>query len=140
MKRKQLIIIGVAVLAAALLLYMIFGSDGKSEASRFRLANIERGDVESVVSATGTLSAVTTVQVGTQVSGRIEELKVDFNDRVKKGQLIARIDPTLQEQAVRDAEAGVERAQAETDQAQREYDRNLQLFQRSTGWRSPRPT
>jgi len=129
MKRKQLVIIAAGVLVAAVLGYLIFGRSAKSE-TQFRMAAVERGNIEATVSATGTLSAVTTVQVGTQVSGRIDELKVDFNDRVKKGQLIARIDPTLQQQAVRDAEAGVERSQAEADQAQREYDRNLQLFQR----------
>src|SRR5688500_14733340 len=75
------------------------------------------------------LGSVTTVQVGTQVSGQVAAIHVDFNDTVKKGQLIARIDPTLQQQSVRDAEAGFERVQAELVQAQRDYDRNKQLFE-----------
>lgn len=127
---KKLIIVIAAVLVAAIAAYFVFRKSGTDTTAEFRLAPVERGDLEALVSATGTLSAVTTVQVGTQVSGRVEELKVDFNDAVKKGQLIARIDPTLQQQAVRDAEAGVERSQAELDQSQREYDRNLVLFQR----------
>jgi HlyD family secretion protein len=73
---------------------------------------------------------VPTVSVGTQVSGKVVEILVDFNDRVKKGQLIARIDPTLTEQAVRDAQAGLERNQAELEQSDQEFRRNEQLFQR----------
>jgi HlyD family secretion protein len=68
------------------------------------------------------------VQVGTQVSGQISAIYVDFNDHVRKGQLLARIDPTLQRQAVEDADAGLERAQAQLTQAQAEYERNRQLF------------
>jgi HlyD family secretion protein len=80
------------------------------------------------VSATGQLSAVTTVQVGTQVSGQVSQIYVDFNDRVKKGQLLARIDPTLAQQAVLDAQAGVIRAQADLDRSKAEYDRNKTLY------------
>ena len=94
----------------------------------YRFATIERSNIEMTVSATGALSAVRTVQVGTQVSGQIAQIYVDFNDRVKKGQLLARIDPTLQEQAVRDAKAGLERSDVALAQARREYDRNKQLF------------
>src|SRR5919107_4892994 len=78
----------------------------------YRLGKIERADVRQTVSATGTLGAVRTVEVGTQVSGQIAALYVDFNSHVKKGQLIARIDPILQEQAVADAQAGVSAAPA----------------------------
>jgi HlyD family secretion protein len=128
--KKKLYVIAAGALAAAVVAYLVLGRGSKDGSSEFRLAPVERGDVEALVSATGTLSAVTTVQVGTQVSGRVDALMVDFNDTVKKGQLIARIDPTLQQQTVRDAEAGVERSQAELDQSQREYDRNKQLFDR----------
>jgi HlyD family secretion protein len=99
-----------------------------TEAPAYRLAAVERGSVRATVSATGALSAVRTVQVGTQASGQVSAIYVDFNDRVRKGQLIARIDPTLQQQSVQDAQAGLERAQAQLDQAKREYDRNRQLF------------
>ena len=129
MNSKRLIIGAALVLLAAAAAWM-YGNHERGEASPYRFAAVERGDLEAIVSATGKLSAVTTVQVGTQVSGQIEKILVDFNDRVKQGQLIARIDPTLQEQTVRDAQAGVERNQAELEQAQREYDRNLQLFER----------
>lgn len=98
------------------------------ETTQYRFATVERGDLEASVSATGTLGAVRTVSVGTQVSGQISELFVDFNDKVKKGQLLARIDPTLQEQAVTDALASLERVQAQALQAQREYNRNRELM------------
>jgi HlyD family secretion protein len=98
------------------------------EAPAYRLAAVERGSLQSAVSATGALSAVRTVQVGTQVSGQVSGIYVDFNARVRKGQLLARIDPTLQQQAVQDAQAGVERAQAQLSLAQSEYERNKQLF------------
>jgi HlyD family secretion protein len=127
---KMRLIVGAAVVLVLAAAAWMYRHNGEREASPYRLAAVERGDLEAIVSATGKLSAVTTVQVGTQVSGQIERILVDFNDRVKHGQLIARIDPTLQEQAVRDAQAGLERNQAELEQAQREYDRNLQLFER----------
>src|SRR6185503_10221775 len=102
-------------------------ADGK-EAPTYRTAAVQRTTLKSTVSATGALSAVRTVQVGTQVSGQVAQLYVDFNDKVHKGQLLARIDPTLQQQAVQDAQAQLEKAQAQLKQAQDEYDRNKQLL------------
>ncbi|MDB4892759.1 MAG: putative macrolide-specific efflux protein [Gemmatimonadetes bacterium] len=98
-----------------------------SSTPQYRLGSVERGNIRATVSATGTLGAVRTVEVGTQVSGQISAINVDFNDHVKKGQLIARIDPTLQQQAVQDAQAGVARAQAPLTQAKLEYERNKTL-------------
>jgi len=93
----------------------------------YRLAKVERGSIRSTVSATGTLGAVRTVEIGTQVSGQIAALNVDFNSHVKKGQLIARIDPVLQEQAVSDAQAGVARAEAVVTQTRLEFERSKKL-------------
>ncbi len=126
----------VRIIAAAAVLVLVVGGfllasrGGGSDEAQFRFAEVERGDLESSVSATGQLSAVRTVQVGTQVSGQITEIYADFNDRVKRGQLLARIDPTLAQQAVQDAQAGIERAQAALLQARRDYDRNKPLFDR----------
>ena len=103
-------------------------ADG-SEAPIYRIATIERGNVKSTVSATGTLSAVQTIQVGTQVSGQIAAINVDYNARVRKGQLLARIDPTLQNQAVEEAQAQLERALATLEQAQADYTRSKQLYE-----------
>lgn len=99
-----------------------------TEVQGYRFAAIDTGSVRSTVAATGALSAVQTVEVGTQVSGQIAELHADFNDRVKKGQLLARIDPKLLQQAVQDAEAGVARAEASLAQSQEEYNRTKALY------------
>ena len=92
-------------------------------ASSYRFVTVERRDLESVVAATGTLDAVTTVQVGTQVSGIVSEILVDYNDRVEAGQVIARIDPTLLEIAVREARADLERTQASLRDARADFER-----------------
>ena len=99
-----------------------------TQAPAYRFATVTRGNLEATVSATGALSAVKTVQVGTQVSGQVSAIYADFNQHVKKGQLLARIDPTLQQQAVQDAQAGVERAQSQLTLAQSQYDREKTLF------------
>lgn len=127
MKKKRIIVLAVTVMIAAAFAWA-WAKYSREEASPYRFATVERGDIRATVAATGALSAVTTVQVGTQVSGRVVEIHADFNDRVKKGQLIARIDPTLLEQAVRDAQAGLERSRAQFEQADIEYRRNLELF------------
>jgi HlyD family secretion protein len=93
----------------------------------FRFVTVEKGDIQAVVSATGTLNAVTTVNIGTQVSGQVSALYADFNDQVKKGQLLARIDPTIAQQEVADAQANLERLRAQTNQAARDQDRNREL-------------
>jgi len=120
--------VGAIVVAAGALGLWIYRNAEAHEAPSYRFATVTRGNLESTVSATGQLSAVTTVQVGTQVSGQVSQLLVDFNDRVKKGQLLARIDPTLAQQAVLDAQAGVIRAQADLDRSKAEYDRNKTLY------------
>ncbi|MEO8215897.1 MAG: efflux RND transporter periplasmic adaptor subunit [Acidobacteriota bacterium] len=126
MKNKSLIaaITLVLITVAVTLFYRVAQA---RETPAFRFVTVEKGDLQSTVSATGALNAVTSVSVGTQVSGQVSELLVDFNDHVKKGQLLARIDPTLAQQAVVDAQANVERNQAQLLQAQRDYARNRTL-------------
>ena len=75
-------------------------------------AKVENGDIQQVVEATGTINAVTTVQVGSQVSGSISKLHVDFNSHVKKGQVIAQIDPALFQGALAQARADLENGRA----------------------------
>src|ERR1019366_2370528 len=113
--RKILII--VTAIVVALLLFWWYRHKTASGDTTFRLGFVDVGNVQQTVSATGTLNAVKTVQVGTQVSGQVAAEYADFNDQVKKGQLLARIDPTLQEQAVRDAQAQLEKSQAQLNQA-----------------------
>ena len=124
--RRWMIVVAVVAVAAATGGWLLTRGNGESPSYRF--ATVEKGDIDSVVSATGTLSAVTTVQVGTQVSGLIAELLVDFNDRVSKGQVIARLDTTLLETNLRDVEASVERSRAELKQAERDLERITSLY------------
>lgn len=124
---KKRIVASLAVVAAGAVSLWAFNRGGRERASTYRLATLDRGSVESVVSATGTLSAVRTVEVGTQVSGIVSEIRVDFNDRVTRGQVIALIDPTLLEIAVRNAEAALERSQAQLDQAEHNHQRAIAL-------------
>jgi HlyD family secretion protein len=126
MKKKSIILAAVvAVLAiAGVLIYRVALAKATPT---FRFVTIDKGNMQSTVSATGTLGAVTTVSVGTQVSGQVSALLVDFNDHVTKGQLLARIDPTLAQQAVADAQANVEKAQAQMLQASRDFARNKEL-------------
>ncbi len=115
---------GVAVLLAlAGGGYAYWRSQAGDGAPGYRFAAIERGDVEYLVSATGKLEPVTRVAVGTQVSGIISEILVDFNDQVRKGQVVARIDPTLLESAVQDAQANLARNLAQLQQLESEYGR-----------------
>ena len=97
---RPFVVIAAVVITGGSLWYF---SRGTAEPiSPYRFVTLEQGDIESVVASTGTLDAVTTVQVGTQVSGIIASIYVDFNDRVREGQIIARIDTTLLWSAVRD--------------------------------------
>src|ERR1019366_1849329 len=125
-KKRIAIIAGAEIVVAAIIWFVVRSRTNATPAYRF--ATVELGNVQQTVSATGTLSAVKTVQVGTQVSGQVAEIHADFNDRVTKGQLLARIDPTLQQQAVTDAQAQLVKAQAQYVQAKAEYDRNQPLF------------
>jgi HlyD family secretion protein len=101
----------------------------------YKTVRIERGTIVSNVAATGNLSAVTTVQVGTQVSGTIQKLYVDYNSRVKKGQVIAEIDPSLFNASVEQsqgnflsAEANVMKAKVTLADAERTFNRNKKLL------------
>lgn len=93
-------------------------SSRQGDAPVYRTAKVERGPITATVSSTGTLNPVTSVQVGTQVSGQIQQLLVDFNSPVKQGQLIARIDPETFQYRVRQAEADLESARSSVGRAQ----------------------
>ena len=125
--KKQRIAAAVALVVVAASGVAMYRRADSTQAQPYRFAAVTRGSLQSSVSATGALSAVKTVQVGTQVSGQIAALYVDFNDHVKKGQLIARIDPILQEAAVQDAEAGLAKANAVATQTQLDYERSKKL-------------
>lgn len=124
-RNRMYAVVGILVVLAA---GFWFYQRADARPAEFRFAEVQRGDVQLTVSATGTLSAVKTVSVGTQVSGQVAEIFVDFNDRVKRGQLLARIDPTLAQQSVEDARATLESRRAAFAQSQQEYERNKTLL------------
>jgi HlyD family secretion protein len=128
MRKSRIATAAFVVLSAAGGTVWFYHRADAASVPAYKTAAVTRGSLKSTVSATGTLQAVRTVQVGTQVSGQIAQIYVDFNDKVKKGQLLARIDPTLQQQAVQDAQAQLEKAQAQLSQAQDDYTRNKQLI------------
>jgi HlyD family secretion protein len=121
MNRQKLIKYGIPLLAVLILLggYWMFKKKTLKTDERFLTFKVEKGNLRRTVSSTGTLQAVITVQVGSQVSGRIQELHADFNSVVKKGEVLAVIDPaTFQAQRERalaqlaTAEASVKNAEA----------------------------
>ena len=114
--KKYIIIGSIVVIVLGVVLFFVFNnSNGKQ---KFVTEKITRGDIKSTVSSTGTVNAVTTVQVGTQVSGTIQKLFVDFNSPVKKGQLLAQIDPSILEAQVGQAQANLLSAKANLEKSQ----------------------
>ncbi len=105
------VIVLVAIVGAGSAYYMRKGT----KEPEVRTAQITRGDVVEAVQATGTLEAVTTVQVGTQVGGIVQELYADFNDIVRKGQVIARLDPTILDTQIEQQRANVTRSEADLE-------------------------
>jgi HlyD family secretion protein len=152
MSRKSLIsaAVVIAVLTAGAAAYGWWGA--RSAAPEYRFGKVERGSITAAVSATGTVNPVTVVQVGSQVSGQLKEIHVDFNSAVRKDQVIARIDPDSfalrVNQAMADVEAAratvltqranvaalqaeVSRAKVNLADAEREFQRNKTLFEKN---------
>ena len=123
---KRILIAG-AVLVLGVGAFWFF-TRGENSTGEYRFVDVDRGNIESVVSSTGTIEAVTTVEVGTQVSGIVSTISVDFNDSVKKGQVIARLDTTLLAIQVREASANVELAEAQVRRATRDFQRIDTLY------------
>ncbi|HXX58756.1 MAG TPA: efflux RND transporter periplasmic adaptor subunit [Thermodesulfovibrionales bacterium] len=130
---KKMLIGSLVVLVLAAAGFLFFRNKGNEP--QFRTEKVLRGDIVTTVTATGTVNAVITVLVGTQVSGTIQRLYVDFNSQVKKGQLIAQIDPALFEEQVSQAKANLLSAKANVEKAgatlvdsKRTMERNRELF------------
>jgi HlyD family secretion protein len=115
MKRIIVLVAGLAAVAAGAWTYI---NDGAAAPPLIRTARVSAGPVVEIVQGTGTVGAVTTVNVGTQVSGVISWLGADFNSIVKKGQVIAKLDPALLQAQVLQARASVTRAKADLQQQQ----------------------
>ena len=128
MKKKYWIMLTIVVIAIAIGAWFWFGNKS-SAAIQWRTGKVDKGDIKLVVTATGTLSADTTVQVGTQVSGVIDKILVDFNSVVRKGQVIAILDTTYLASSVDDAKSAMYRAQIQVDLTKRTYDRDKELLE-----------
>jgi HlyD family secretion protein len=118
--KKRRTPIGIVVLLAAVVALAAFLWGDKASASDYITAKAERGNVEVTVSATGTVQAVTTVQVGSQVSGTVSWLGADFNSQVTSGQVIARLDPAIFQAQVDNSRANVANADAAVQAAETE--------------------
>jgi HlyD family secretion protein len=132
----------ILLLVAGLAVFTAFQMRGKGPV-QYYTAGVESGEIKQVVEATGTINAVITVQVGSQVSGAISKLYVDFNSHVRKGQVVAQIDPALFQGALSQAKADLENAEANLAvaiantakakaaelQTKADYERNLGLSQ-----------
>jgi HlyD family secretion protein len=130
---KKIAIVGAIIISVVVAGFFLLR--GRGNEPQFRTDKVVRGDIEMAVTATGTVNPVTTVLVGTQVSGTIKNIYVDFNSPVKKGQLIAQIDPALFEAQVHQAranllsaKANLEKAEATSVDAKRTMERNKELL------------
>ncbi len=128
-RRILVILVVLAVVAAAGTYYL--RRDGKTTQAKYRTETVDRGVVTSVVTATGTISAVTTVQVGSQVSGIIQSLHADYNSPVKKGQLLATLDPTPFKLQVQQREADRQQSQVQMRNAEVQFNRSGRLLAES---------
>lgn len=123
-RRKWWVLILAAVVVGALL---IFGG-GKSKKGDFVTLPINKGELRQVVTATGEIKPVNTVSVGSQVSGTIDELYVDYNSKVKKGDLLLKIEPSVLQASVDEAKASLDSAVSQRNYARNEYKRNKTLY------------
>jgi len=133
----------IVIIGVALAVTMFFLFKNKNNDIKFKTEKVAKGDIVMSVTATGTVNAVTTVLVGTQVSGTIKNIFVDFNSQVKKGQIIAQIDPATFQAQVQQAranllvaQANLEKAKATLADAKRNMERNTELFSKNLVARS----
>ena len=124
-RKKWWILIIVAIVVGARL---IFGGATKADRAEYSTVEIIRGDMRQIVSATGEIQPVNTVNVGSQVSGTINNIFVDYNSRVKKGDVLLTIEPSVLEAQVREAEASLNSSESKRNYAKSEYKRNQILY------------
>ncbi|MGC2475680.1 MAG: efflux RND transporter periplasmic adaptor subunit [Candidatus Sulfotelmatobacter sp.] len=129
LRRHWIIAILTVLAVVALAVFQLKGNDNP----QYFTAKVDRGDISQVVEATGTINAVTTVQVGSQVSGTVSRLYVDFNSRVRRGQVIAQIDPSLFQGSLLQAKADLANARASVATANANLQKALALQVQTTG-------
>jgi HlyD family secretion protein len=130
MKKKIIFIVIGIVAVAATAFYILKPKTVDASKINIETAEVKTGTISKTVTATGTLEAITTVEVGTQVSGIVEKIFVDFNSYVKKGQLLARIDTTNLAAQLEQSQATLDNSKAELDYQQANYDRLAPLYEK----------
>jgi HlyD family secretion protein len=137
---KKRIIIGAVILVVivCVIVGLTVFSRGDNNKTKYKTAALDRGDIEAIVTSSGTLNPVTTVEVGSQVSGRIDKLYADFNSHVKEGQLLAEIDQSQfltklkqNEANYQSAAASLEKARVTLENSKKKYERALSLFEKN---------
>ncbi len=135
MKRKIIIPLAILVVVGGVILGFTLLKNGKNNKVKYRTEAIGKGDIEALVVSSGTLNPVTMVDVGSQVSGKIAKINVDFNSPVKKGQIVAEIDTSILESQVQQNQAnynstvaGLDKSKVTLDNLKKKYDRALNLF------------
>ena len=128
--KKRILIISVLLVVAIAAILILKPFQKKETAATFETVKVTRGNITNTVTATGTIEAITTVEVGTQVSGILEHLYVDFNDNVKRGQLLARLDETPLKTQLEQSQAQVDQAQAQLTYNESTYLRLKPLYEK----------
>lgn len=128
---RKKIFIGLFIILLIAAVYYVFFYDSTDAAKSYNFVEVTRGNIITTISSTGTLQAVTTVDVGTQVSGIISNLYADYNDRVKKGKLLAVLDTTFLAASLRDAEAALARSKAQLYEAESKHELNEKLYEKN---------
>jgi len=126
---KKFVIIG-AVVVIAVIAFLILRPNKKNEAYTFETAKVEKGKISNIVTATGTIEAVTSIEVGTQVSGIIEKIYVDFNDIVKQGQLLAQLDKKQLTAQLEQSSASLDQAKAQLTYQEATFTRLKALYEK----------
>ena len=127
-KKKILIIVGI--LAAAALAWFLLAGGKNKQTVTFEKAKVEKTMIQSTITATGTIEPVTSVTVGTQVSGIVSKLYVDYNSVVRKGQVIAELDKTNLASELKTQQANLSSAQSTLNYEQANYNRYKELFEK----------
>ncbi len=127
--RKSKIVIPVGLVIILALSFWLYSLGRSNKSPKYKTENVERGDITATVTATGTVSALTTVAVGSQVSGIISKMYVDFNSNVKKGQLLAELDPTSLQAQVDQRRADLAQVQAQERNSRLAFERAKSLLE-----------
>ncbi|MBM3310461.1 MAG: biotin/lipoyl-binding protein, partial [Candidatus Aminicenantes bacterium] len=138
MKKKVTLGVAIIVIVAGAILGYTLIKKGRAEEVKYRTETLAKGDIESLVVTSGTINPVDIIEIGSQVSGKIEKLYADFNSQVKSGQVVAELDQSILKAKVdqnaanyQSALARLEQAKVTLENAKKKFDRTQDLFSRN---------